>query len=123
MERKSGREDDFYVRHPRMPLSERAKIFMPFEPLKGYRALLAERERQMRVVPRMDLSDEQRCEISDCIRALKSGDAVCITYYADDCYQTLRGLVSKVRLADGELVVADEVIAFGDIGLIERMEH
>lgn len=29
-----------------MPLSERAKIFSPFDPLKGYRAMLAERERQ-----------------------------------------------------------------------------
>lgn len=29
-----------------MPLSERAKIFSPFDPLKGYRAMLTERERQ-----------------------------------------------------------------------------
>ena len=29
-----------------MPLSERAKIFSPFDPLKGYRAVLAESERQ-----------------------------------------------------------------------------
>lgn len=29
-----------------MPLSERAKIFSSFDPLKGYRAMLAERERQ-----------------------------------------------------------------------------
>lgn len=29
----------------RMPLEERAKIFVPFDPLKGFREALAERER------------------------------------------------------------------------------
>ena len=32
----------------RMPLEERAKIFIPFEPLKGFREALAEREREAR---------------------------------------------------------------------------
>ena len=31
--------------HPRMPLEERAKIFMPFDPLRGFREELARRER------------------------------------------------------------------------------
>ena len=30
--------------HPRMPLEERAKIFMPFDPLKGFRDELRRRE-------------------------------------------------------------------------------
>ena len=32
----------------RMPLEERAKIFIPFDPLKGFREALAEREREAR---------------------------------------------------------------------------
>lgn len=31
--------------HPRMPLDERAKIFSPFDPLKGFREELRRRER------------------------------------------------------------------------------
>ena len=31
-----------------MPLEERAKIFKPFDPLKGFREALAERERLAR---------------------------------------------------------------------------
>ena len=31
--------------HPRMPLEDRAKIFMPFDPLKGFREELRRRER------------------------------------------------------------------------------
>ncbi len=30
--------------HPRMPLEERAKIFMPFDPLRGFRDELRRRE-------------------------------------------------------------------------------
>lgn len=30
--------------HPRMPLSQRAKIFIPFDPLKGYQEALREKE-------------------------------------------------------------------------------
>ena len=32
--------------YPRMPLSQRAKIFMPFDPLKGYKEALREKERE-----------------------------------------------------------------------------
>ena len=31
---------------PRMPLSQRAKIFLPFDPLKGYQEALREKERE-----------------------------------------------------------------------------
>jgi len=30
----------------RMPVAQRAKIFMPFDPLAGYREALAEKERE-----------------------------------------------------------------------------
>ena len=36
----------FYLRHPRMPMSERAKIFVPFDALRGFREMLEERERE-----------------------------------------------------------------------------
>ena len=37
---------DLHYGHRRMPLSERAKIFVPFDPLKGFREALAEEERK-----------------------------------------------------------------------------
>ena len=37
--------------HPRMPLADRAKIFMPFDPLKGFREEL--RRRELKVEGRM----------------------------------------------------------------------
>ena len=37
--------DPMHYGHPRMPLADRAKIFMPFDPLKGFREELRRRER------------------------------------------------------------------------------
>ncbi len=31
-----GKNDGFYIKHPPMDLSKRAKIFSPFDALKGY---------------------------------------------------------------------------------------
>ncbi|MBQ9580627.1 MAG: hypothetical protein IJR23_05580 [Lachnospiraceae bacterium] len=37
--------DSFIIEHPRMPLEKRAKIFLPFDALKGFSEKLALRER------------------------------------------------------------------------------
>ncbi len=45
-ERLKGKErpvhegDDFAIRHPKMPLEKRAKIFQPFDALRGFSAEL-----------------------------------------------------------------------------------
>ena len=44
---------------PRMPLSQRAKIFIPFDPLKGYQDALRakEREAELRMNNRVRIDD------------------------------------------------------------------
>ena len=44
---------------PRMPLAQRAKIFIPFDPLKGYQEALREKERdgEARMHERVHLDD------------------------------------------------------------------
>ncbi|MBR1830466.1 MAG: hypothetical protein IJ781_13400, partial [Atopobiaceae bacterium] len=37
---------ELHYGHPRMSLADRAKIFIPFDPLKGFREALEEQERQ-----------------------------------------------------------------------------
>lgn len=41
----SGMTSAAHASHPRMPMSERAKIFVPFNPLKGFSEALREQER------------------------------------------------------------------------------
>ena len=36
-----NKDDDFYIKHPPMDLSRRAKIFSPFDALKGYDEAIA----------------------------------------------------------------------------------
>ena len=38
---------DLHYGHPRMSLADRAKIFIPFDPLKGFREALVEQERKV----------------------------------------------------------------------------
>lgn len=40
-----GKCDSFTLRHPPMPMSKRAKIFCPFDALKGFGEMIAEKER------------------------------------------------------------------------------
>jgi len=42
-----GAHGGHVVARPHMPMSERAKIFIPFDPLPGYRQLLREREEEV----------------------------------------------------------------------------
>ena len=59
--------DPMHYGHPRMPMSERAKIFSPFDPLKGFREELRRRERLVEErqhhdpwLPEDDLSEEEQ---------------------------------------------------------------
>ena len=45
--------------HPRMPLSQRAKIFIPFDPLKGYQEALREKEREAEAAHRKRIDIEE----------------------------------------------------------------
>lgn len=49
---------------PRMPVSQRAKIFVPFDPLKGYQEALRNKEREAEIAHRelagMDETIEER---------------------------------------------------------------
>lgn len=110
------------ARRPHMPMSERAKIFIPFDPLPGYRQMLREREEELLNVPRADLSDEQRERLSRQIRALAPGQMVAVTHYVDGRYVRTVGCVSRVLEADALLCVVGEKIPFDSVAAIEDAE-
>ncbi len=114
-------QDDFYLRHPRMDVRLRAKIFIPFEPLKGFRQALAERERLANVTSRRDLSQEQREEISAKLSALSPGDMVRVSHYVEDHYELTVGQVVRVSVPDGTITVEKTTIRFGDLGSLDYL--
>ncbi|WP_077598157.1 hypothetical protein [Olsenella urininfantis] len=111
--------DEFYLRHPRMPLERRAKIFIPFEPLRGLREELAARERA--VAPMTELSDEQRFALSDELRSLGPGQRVRVKHYLHGTYVRSEGDVSRVRVQDALLELGGLAISFRDVVELERL--
>ena len=61
--------DPFSIRHPPMPLSRRAKIFAPFEALKGYNEAI--HAQTVEYEKKHDLSDEKRRELDQKISTLR----------------------------------------------------
>ena len=114
--------DDFYLRHPRMDLGLRAKIFIPFEPLRGFREALLERERQAGALARADLPSERQERISRVLVNLVLGDTVSVTHYVGGCYGVTQGLVEGLFASDEEIVVAKRRINFRDISAIELLD-
>ena len=62
--------DDFSLRHPSMPLGRRAKIFSPFDALKGFNEAIAAKD--VRYVPRKHLSPEETEDLDRKVSLLHS---------------------------------------------------
>lgn len=61
--------DPFSIRHPPMPLSRRAKIFAPFDALKGYKEAVAAKRKEY--IEKRELSDEEKLELDQKISLLR----------------------------------------------------
>ncbi len=93
--------------------NNRAKIFMPFDALPGFREALAERERI--AVPRSELSVDAQEELDRKIKETRPGDLVTVIYYSRDEYVKLYGLVSKIDCERRILQVAGCEVPFSDL--------
>lgn len=93
--------------------SDRAKQFMPFAALRGYYDLILEKEKFKE--PRRELSEEQVEEISRVLRELECGKIVQVTFYKEDSYETIVGVVSKICIQEKILCVVKELINFDNI--------
>lgn len=88
---------------PRMTTLNRAKIFSPFAALRGYDEEIADQDRVQRLVPKADLTDEDKDKLSDRLLQVKKGMTITIRYFHADtvyaplgAYEMLTGTVAKV---------------------------
>ena len=123
-------------RHPRMPLSQRAKIFMPFAALAGYEE--AVRAKEVPYEPKRELDPEERDALNRRLQRLrqlsKDGPTarrnrvrVKVVYFQictdrwndafgkDGLYETVEGLVNRVDTVRKVLVIDGTEIPFSDI--------
>ncbi|MDF2843095.1 MAG: hypothetical protein K0R00_1521 [Herbinix sp.] len=97
----------------KMDRENRAKQFMPFDALKGLREALAEKERI--IVPKHDLSEEQKEEINLKLSQVRKKDVITVEFFKNIEYVQLTGMVSQVDNINRILVVVNTKIPFEDI--------
>ena len=100
----------------KMPREDRAKQFMPFAALKGFQEMLKEKERI--VVPRMELSEEQKEELDRKLQMLKQNDIVTVVYFHDGEYVKVKGMVSRIDVSSRVVKIVNTKIRFEDIAEI-----
>lgn len=101
----------------RMDRQERAKQFIPFDALKGFRELLKEKEKI--IVPKVELSEEAGEELDRKLRAVKRNDVVTVIYFQKGEYLKVTGMVARLDMSARVLQIVNTKIAFEDIYNIE----
>lgn len=98
---------------PKMDRENRAKQFMPFDALKGFREELKERERI--TVSKRTLSEEQKEELDLKLRQIHRMDMITVEYFQDGEYVQLSGVVSGIDAGGRKLKIVNTSISFDDI--------
>jgi hypothetical protein len=104
-----------------MPMSERAKIFIPFDPLKGFDEALRKKEMEAERIPRSTILDDHADELDRKMFLIEEGDEVSVTYYDGTEYVTLCGELRESEHGAASISVGGIDIAIADIRDLERL--
>lgn len=97
----------------KMDRADRAKQFMPFDALKGFREALKEREKI--TVSRVELSDEYKEELSRRMQQIRKNDIITVVYFHKNEYIKVTGMVSRFDVTSRILKIVNTKIHFDDI--------
>lgn len=93
--------------------NKRAKQFMPFAPLKGFKEALREKEKV--IVPKRILTSDDIDNLNYKFPQLKKGMIVKVVYYSDGNYIELEGMVSKIDNYNKILTIVKTKIFYNEI--------
>lgn len=105
----------------KMPLSDRARQFLPFDALKGLQDALRLKEYEHERIEKGDLSIDMIDKISDTLFNLKNNDMVNLEYYSDGRYLNIKGK-AKLNIISKIIIINDIKISFDDIHNIEIID-
>ena len=97
-----------------MQNKERAKLFMPFDALKGLQDALRMKEYEHDRIQKGDLSEEKIREISSLLLMLKKGQKGQVVFFEDGHYKTLSGKLTLI-LELQQLKVDNFIIKLEDV--------
>ena len=141
-ERPAHDGDRFSLRHPRMPRGQRAKLFAPFDALRGFDFAISAKTAEAQYVPRRVPDADEARELDQALSALhaltasgplarKNRPVAAVTYFtpcadpnSDACgrlgvYETRTGPVERVDALRRFVVVAGMSLAFDRLARIE----
>lgn len=93
--------------------ADRAKQFVPFDALKGFREALAAKEHT--IMPKAALSEEALEELDYKLRQITPGSILTVIYFQGGEYIKVCGMVSKIDSQKQILTIVNTPIPFGDI--------
>lgn len=100
-------------RRDKMPVSERAKQFMPFAAVKGLDEALKRKEKEM--MPKKELSEEKAAELNLIFSRLKKGSVITAIYYGTGEYIQITGKITMLDVVNRLMRIEDTVVSFDDI--------
>ena len=107
----------------KMPIKERAKIFAPFDALKGFREMLKEDEiiHEERIEPSEDMIEY----LSEIINSLCVGMMIEVKYYVPECkyYKKMTGIFTKIDKVYKKITIVKTKINIEDIIDIKIIEN
>ena len=101
------------AKHPRMSITNRAKIFSPFAALRGFDNEISSEGASKLLVKKVELSDEEKNNLSDKLRQVKKGMKVVVRYFVKATentgkYMNLTGTVVMIDPVYRELKVMQD---------------
>ena len=100
-----------------MTIEERAKIFMPFDAVKGFKEAL-EAKRHV-TVPKITLGEDKKDELDLIMKSVQPGSMITVIYYDNDEYIKKTGIVAKIDFQMKWIQVVKTKINFCDIFDVE----
>lgn len=100
-------------RRRKMNRADRAKQFMPFDALKGFREALLEKERA--IVPRKVLPEEHTEELNRKFSRIQKKDIITVEYFHEGAYLQITGMVSQIDETSRMIKIVNTKISFEDI--------
>ena len=92
------------AKHPRMSITNRAKIFSPFAALRGFDDEISSEGATKLLVKKIELSDEEKNNLSDKLLQIKKGMKVVVRYFVKTTENT-----GKYMSVTGTIVMIDPV--------------
>ena len=105
----------------KMPPSQRAKQFAPFDALSGLGAALERKRRELERTERPILAEERCADLNDALCALLLDDLVTVRYYRRGAQRTVTGAVTAIDGVAHTLTVDETRVPFADLLDIQRL--